>query len=441
MRTIGFNVIIKINKQQQWEHRNKIGSLYIPSDLMAFNRNLQFAEIVAFGKDAVKVNPEIGIGKIAIYHHMVEDTADTKSQTRERFLEEDDTYEYRYLISSKNHIENELFAVYSDDLLYVSEGILLCSPDVKKSGLHKISDNLWDIDDDVKTKLQDEELEVLQHAKKELSAGIRSVPLNDETQALHEQTTQQLNEISRKISDIQKKKNRVIFSELTVMYSTYDEYPPGAIICVDSPKLYPLIFDGITFALVRSPYLIYARREKNGDYTPAKEFCIVKPDDANKSYGNIHVPEIAQYTPNFGVITHVGGPSNEFPTDLQVGNHVNFNSKKSMKIYMDGVLYYIMHYFDLFYEGNQQEIKRTLSGMVLIQHTKKEVRKIIHMNEQSKNTNTIGIVVKCPDNEKLLFSEFDRVIFNLKFAIPYDKEKGLMLIHKHHIVSDVTIKG
>lgn len=437
MRALGFNVIIKINKQQQWEHRNKIGSLYIPSDLMAFSRNLQFAEIVSFGKDAIKVNSEIGVGKIAIYHHLVEDNADTKSQTKERFLYEDDTYEYRYVISSMNHIENELFAVFSDNLLYTSEGIIICSPEVKISGLHKISENFYDVDDDVKTTLMNEELEVLQHAKKELSAGISHVPLEDDTQWLHENTNNQINEINSKIQKIQARKKRIVFSELTILYSQYDKYPPGAVICVDRSKLYPLEFDGMSFALVRSTYLIYAIKN-GGEYLPATEFCMISPDDANKSYGNIVIPDSAHYKPNFGTVVKVGGNSKEFPANISVGMHVNFNGKTAMKIYMAGKLYYIVHYFDLFYEGNMMEIVKTLSGMVLIQKSKKEVRKIIHLSEGRKDETVIGIVLKCPDNEEVFFGEYDRVAFNLKFGIPYDKDKGLILIHKHHIIKDVT---
>lgn len=437
MRTTGFNVIIKINKKELWEHRNKIGSLYIPSDLMAFTRNMQFAEIVAVGPKVSSVNPEAQKGRIAIYHHIVEDNANSKQRTGERLIHEDDDFEYRLIISSTHEIENELFAVYYDDLLFVSKGIIICNPEVKVSGLHKISDNIFDVDDDVKAKLMNEELEYLQYEKKELIAAITKVPLNEDTQWLHEDVSKRMTEINEKIRIIQEHRNRVVFSEMTVMYSNAPAYPTGTVVCVDSSKLYPLIFDGMQFILIRSSFLVYARKE-GSTYIPSKEFCIIKPDDSLKSYGNIVVPDTVKYKPNFGTIIFDGGNSSEFPALLKKGMHVNFNSRKSMKIYIDGKPHFICHYFDLFYEGDQQNITKTLSGMVLVHRPKKDLRKIIHINEDKKDNIVVGIVINKPDGEDLFFQEYDRIAFNLKYGIPYDKEKGHLLVHKAHIVDDVT---
>ena len=81
-------LFIRINKQQQKQRKEKIGSIYFHPNEVFMTRNMQVGEIVDIGKAAHQYFPEAKIGDTAIVHHFIE------NKEIGFFIDEDDTYNY-----------------------------------------------------------------------------------------------------------------------------------------------------------------------------------------------------------------------------------------------------------------------------------------------------------------------------------------------------------
>lgn len=81
-------VLIKISKQEQKDRKFKIGSLYIPEQLIYMTRNCQAGEIVEIGGAAQELFPDAKIGDALIVHHFLE------SESKPYFIDSDNIYNY-----------------------------------------------------------------------------------------------------------------------------------------------------------------------------------------------------------------------------------------------------------------------------------------------------------------------------------------------------------
>lgn len=102
--------IVKINKKQQQERKEKIGSLYLHFNEVQMQRNMQHGEIVAIGSEAGKALPQAKIGDTLIFHHFVEGSHKDKSN----FIISDNDYNYYNVTTSEfNGHRNETYGVYN----------------------------------------------------------------------------------------------------------------------------------------------------------------------------------------------------------------------------------------------------------------------------------------------------------------------------------------
>lgn len=90
--------LIRINKQQQQEKKEKIGSIYLHPNEVFMTRNMQMGEIIGIGKEAHEYFPEAEIGDTAIIHHFIE-----KKEVG-FFIDEDETYNY-YITTVFDYME------------------------------------------------------------------------------------------------------------------------------------------------------------------------------------------------------------------------------------------------------------------------------------------------------------------------------------------------
>lgn len=81
-------IIVRINKQEKKERKSKIGSLYIPEQLVFMTRNCQAGEIIRMGENVTKLLPGCRKGNILIFHHFVE------SDSKPYFIHEDEKFYY-----------------------------------------------------------------------------------------------------------------------------------------------------------------------------------------------------------------------------------------------------------------------------------------------------------------------------------------------------------
>ena len=81
-------IIIRISKQEQKDRKFKIGSLYIPEQLIYMTRNCQAGEVVEIGEAAKELLPGIEVGHVLIVHHFLESTS------KSYFIDSDNIYNY-----------------------------------------------------------------------------------------------------------------------------------------------------------------------------------------------------------------------------------------------------------------------------------------------------------------------------------------------------------
>lgn len=90
-------ILIKINKQEQQEKKEKIGSLYFPSAYAFMRRELQFGIIESIGEGAAEFMPEMEVGDYALIHHFTSGKKDDKGYNF-YIIGEDDEFAY-YVIN------------------------------------------------------------------------------------------------------------------------------------------------------------------------------------------------------------------------------------------------------------------------------------------------------------------------------------------------------
>lgn len=79
---------IRINKEQQKDRKEKIGSLYIPPDYVYMKRNMQCGEILAIGSKAREYFPQAKVCDVLIMHHIVE------NHEKSFFIDSDENFNY-----------------------------------------------------------------------------------------------------------------------------------------------------------------------------------------------------------------------------------------------------------------------------------------------------------------------------------------------------------
>lgn len=126
-------ILIRIEKKQQQERKEKIGSLYFPVEYTFMQRGLQNGEIVSIGETAQKEFPEAKPGHILIVHHFLEGKKNDKGY--EQFLvHADEDYKY-YVVTALDHNgqKNMTYGIWNGEKIITHKEYILLEKEQVKS--------------------------------------------------------------------------------------------------------------------------------------------------------------------------------------------------------------------------------------------------------------------------------------------------------------------
>lgn len=446
MRTTKYKVVVKIDKKALEEKRSKEGSFYILDHLQDATKNLQYGEVLAIGEGVKEICPEIEIGCIAIFHHQVEYRVVNKNVAEGSKVEQDKDTRFlfhdqngddvRYLMVSDESVDSELFAVYKDNIVYPAKGIVFCFPQVIQSSMQM--KNGFYINSEEDLKIIKEDLAVCAHNIKEFNRFILQMPYTEDTAYMVDPMKENLIRETQNQKRLTDKLKRVRLGELMVANINQSDADrlgivPGDIIFHDMAKLYPLDLVDIMFSLIRFSDFIVAK--KVGDeIQPIKDYVIIKPDDELKSYNGIIIPDTVNMKKDFGTVYSAGNGSDRFAMSVQVLDHVFFDSKSAVEIFIDDKKHFICHSQNIIYLGDLDTLEKPLNAYVLIKH---EIPKgTIEIIKQKRDDNFVYGEILEIGTANFKYKKGDIVYFNKKFAFNWNQNiKNEYLIMGHHIIA------
>lgn len=445
-------VIVKIDKSALDKKREKEGNFYIPSQLQDFTRNLQYGEVLSFCPLAKELCPEIEIGCIAIFHHIVEfkvvnknvtEGVNLKNQIDERIISTDENGdEYRYLFVNKNSLATELFGVIIDGMLYPSKDNVFCAPFVKQTDYQLVKGIYINTEHDLK--LIEEQLEITQHGINEMFRVLQEFKIKTELNfVLYENTEKSLAEFEKQRDELTQKKQRVVVNELDVLAissaQSNNELNVNDKVLIDSKRLYPLDFMGMNFALVRKYDLLFAKKVED-ELIPLNNYIIVKQDLPGDKIGKIIIPDNAKFKPLQGIVTKIGIGSEIFPMDIEIGDRVVFNKRGNIEIVIDEKPYLIVHTQNVIYKLNNKNMKvQPLSDRVFVKpaEVEKTTESGIIIPDVAIEKPSKGIVVAVGKVVEEL-KEGDNVMFQIGAGIPMEIQgENILIIRESEIICTI----
>lgn len=455
MQTTQNKVIVKIDKKKLDEKRNKEGRFHILGHLQDFTRNLQYGEVVSFCLLAKELCPEIEIGCTAIFHHVVEhrienknmaEGAKIKRQIDERIIFTDPNGdEYRYLFVDRNSLATELFGVIIGDNLYPSKDNVFCAPFVKQTDYQLVKGIYINTEADLKS--IDEQLEIVQHGISEMFRVLTELPPKNEINlSLYENTEKSLSEFEKQRDELNTRKQRIVVHELNVLAISSaqinNELNINEKILIDSKKLYPLDFMGMTFALIRMYDLIFAKKIEN-ELIPLNNYIIVKQDLPSDKNGSIIIPDNAKLKPLQGIVTKIGIGSRMFPMDIYIEDRVVFNKKGNIEIVINEKPYLIVHSQNVIYTLNNKnmKVKKLLSDRLFVkpEAVRRETETGIIIPDTAIEKPSKGIITKvgieCKNNA---LQEGDSVMFMVGAGIKMEIQgEEILVIRESEIICTI----
>lgn len=269
--TIEINYINSFSLDQKEELTKKVTlakrkhDIVLPPQIVDFQFNLQFGEIVEIGKIAGQQFPEALIGDVLIFHHTVEHKprTDGEAMYHDFHLIETDENGDEYRIVNFAH---ELFGV-----LKLNEGIIIpyknfvfCHRTIRKSSFQKNAAGIW-LPDHWEASEQDllEQLEEMKaHVTEIASSTVMREQTDDTNYRKKEEVLKQIAEINLKRRELTKKLHQRKFVELTCLFihpetckELQTEIVPGDTLIADYNTLYPLDMFGQQYTLLRKDYI------------------------------------------------------------------------------------------------------------------------------------------------------------------------------------------
>lgn len=100
--------IIKLKREDQINHREKIGGMYLSQQHVFLKQNLQHGEVVLIGEYVKKLFTNIEVGDTLLFHHFIEGTMQDKNKLNQllnsKFLVDDSDPVYRFYMVPKEQI-------------------------------------------------------------------------------------------------------------------------------------------------------------------------------------------------------------------------------------------------------------------------------------------------------------------------------------------------
>lgn len=353
MNTTKNKLIVRINKELQTQKREKIGSIFIPDQLMDFTNNLQFGEVIAVGSMAKKNIPDIEVGDIAIFDHAVEfkvvnkNTEKTKDQmevdTHFLYAEDGTGDEIRHLHVCEDVLENQLFGIFKNNSFIPYKNYAFCYKEYKQTGFQMVNDVYINTEMDKKRIMNS--LDLFTHEKSEYSKTLLAIPLNDSTYDWHESTKKVISEIDEHIEKLNLELNKPILAELTIAHlSSFQEnndVNKGDKVLINEKLMYPLDLMGARFILIKNFNWIYAIVSQDGQsIIPINNNVIIK-EDTPIEYTNsgLIIPDSFKKSTYTGTIIS----KDKNIEAVKINDRVIFNKMAGIEIFIEKVKYLIMN--------------------------------------------------------------------------------------------------
>jgi hypothetical protein len=124
-------VLIKIDRKQQEQKKDKIGSIVIPVTQQFLMYNIQAGEIVAIGTKAKKHFPELEIGQTLLCHHFVESEGENEAR-EDHLIHQDKDYNYYVVTCFDFHRKsNETYGIWDGEKIIPNKDYIFLEPPIK----------------------------------------------------------------------------------------------------------------------------------------------------------------------------------------------------------------------------------------------------------------------------------------------------------------------
>jgi co-chaperonin GroES (HSP10) len=352
-------VIVKIHKELQELKRSKKGVFFIPRSFNQFRNNLQYGDVISVGSGVFDNCPEVEVGGIAIFSHIVEGNEVSANSDVEGdpgcFLDLDvDGNELRYIVSTRE-TGGLLFGVIPRDgnVIYPAANVLFLSTDVKQSMLQNVKGVQLYTPTERATLMFN--MSRINELIKEYSATFR-LPENDETYKIIENAKSVISNLQIERSKLSRESKIVSLYESEVLFTpsitdVVSSVSPGDVVVYDGAQIYPLeLNNSMRFALIQSFYASVWGKYVKGKFVPLNDRVVVKPASRariNKSV-NIIIPDKENDRFKVGIITHLPLTKNSIYdySKIKLGMTVLYHEdiRSSTKIYFEDQLHIILHY-------------------------------------------------------------------------------------------------
>lgn len=239
--------------------------LFVPPQIVDFQFNLQFGEVVEMGSIAKQKFPEVELGDMLIFDHKVEhkpiDNSDKNYHDFHLIDTDDNGDEYRVV-----NYTNELFGVLKLEagIIIPYKNLIFCHQHIKKASMQQTESGLWFPD------AWDKSIEELQGQIDELTATIKEMGASTiMKQRTTEDNYKKKEEIKKSIDLINQEKRKITrkmhqkrLVELTVVFinpltneELQSNIQAGDTLLADYNTLYPLDMYGHYYTLLRKDYI------------------------------------------------------------------------------------------------------------------------------------------------------------------------------------------
>ncbi len=239
--------------------------IVLPPQVIDFQFNLQFGEIVEVGAIAANEFPDAKVGDTLIFHHHVEHKPRTEG---------DPNYHDYHLVDTDENGDEYRIVNFVDELFGVwkqSEGVIIpykkfifCRAEIKKASIQKTASGLWFPDgwettiDDLQAKID----ETKAHMEEISSSTIMQERTSEANYKKKEEISKMLNMLNNERRQLSIKMNQKKFVELTVVFinpltceELQTEISTGDVLIADYNTLYPLDLFGFYYTLLRKDYI------------------------------------------------------------------------------------------------------------------------------------------------------------------------------------------
>lgn len=131
MRPAARYILIRINKSEQKDKKERLGAIILAPDHTFMQYNMQCGEIIGIGERAERAFPEAKVGFTAIFHHFVEGESDQEA-TENYLVDSDETYNYYVITPCEVPGKNvDIYGVWDGEKIIPHPSYIFLSPDPK----------------------------------------------------------------------------------------------------------------------------------------------------------------------------------------------------------------------------------------------------------------------------------------------------------------------